>query len=279
MPIEAVVAALLSAVIHAAWNANLKSGADRLADLVVMGCGGMLLGLGLIIGRGLPDQAAWPFLLGSSAVHIVYWAALTRGYATGDLSHVYTVARGMAPLLVALAAAFWAHETPSVGAVLGILLVSVGIAAVGLSRSASARATGWAALTGTCIACYSLLDALGARASGDVAAYMGLSTFASFLPTTAFGLQRRGLASLQNAMRGRWTPLLAAGAVTNVGFGLALWAQTRAPIAHVTALRETSVVFGAAIAAVLLRERVSARRWLGAVLVAVGALALAVTKS
>ena len=112
MPIEAIAAALLSAVIHAAWNATLKAGSDRLADLTVMGLGGMLLGLVVVFWRGIPIAAAWPYLLSSSAVHIVYWSALSRGYATGDLTQVYTIARGLAPLLVTLGAAFWVGDSP-----------------------------------------------------------------------------------------------------------------------------------------------------------------------
>lgn len=275
MPVEAIVAALLSAVIHASWNATLKSGGDRFADLAIMGLGGMLLGVAIIAWRGIPPAVAWPFLLGSSLVHIVYWTALNRGYASGDLSHVYTIARGLAPLLVTLGGALWVGEHPSPAALAGILLVSLGIAAIGLTRHASLTATAWAGLTGLTIAIYSLLDALGARASGDAITYMGFSSFATFLPATAFGLWQRGIRPLRANMRGRAPHLLAAGAMTVVGFGLALWAQTIAPIAYVTALRETSVVFGAAIAAVLLREPVGWRRWLGAVIVAAGAILLA----
>lgn len=275
MPIEAIAAALLSAVIHASWNATLKSGGDRFADLAIMGLGGMLLGLAIIAWRGIPPAAAWPFLLGSSLVHMVYWTALNRGYATGDLSHVYTIARGLAPLLVALGGALWVGEHPSPAALAGILLVSLGIAAIGITSHASMAATGWAGLTGLTIAIYSLLDALGARASGDAIIYMGFSSFATFLPATAFGLWQRGIQPLRANTRGRAPQLLAAGAMTVFGFGLALWAQTIAPIAYVTALRETSVVFGAAIAAFFLREPVGRRRWLGAIVVAAGAIVLA----
>lgn len=275
MPVEAIAAALLSAVIHASWNATLKAGSDRLADLAVMGLGGMLLGLVVLFWRGFPVAAAWPYLLGSSAVHIVYWSALSRGYATGDLTQVYTISRGLAPLLVALGAAFWVGERPSILASAGILLVSLGIATVGLIRHAQLRATAWASLTGVSIACYSMLDALGARVSGDAVGYMGLSAFATFLPITAYGLWTRGVSPVRQNLHGRGLPMLAAGAMTIFGYGLVLWAQTFAPIAYVTALRETSVVFGVAIAAVFLREPVGRRRWLGAVIVAGGAILLA----
>jgi drug/metabolite transporter (DMT)-like permease len=271
MPPEAIAAALLSALIHAAWNAALKAGKDRLIDVGVMGLGGIAFGLAMLAWRGVPDAAAWPYLAASSVVHVLYWVALNRGYAAGDMSHVYTIARGIAPALVGLGAAVIAREWPSGMAAAGIVLVSGGIAAIGLSPRASISATTWAAATGVSIATYSLIDALGARASGDAMAYIGISSLGTFVPIALYCFLRRSADSVRANMSGRWLQVLAAGALSNAGFGLALWAQTIAPIAYVTALRETSVVFGTAIAAWLLREAVTPRRWLGAAVVALGA--------
>jgi len=124
------------------------------------------------------------------------------------------------------------------------------------------------------IATYSLLDALGVRISGDAVAYIGLSSIGTFAPISAWCLLRRRADQIAASMQGRWGRALLAGVASNLGFGLALWAQTIAPIAYVTALRETSVVFGTAVAAWVLREPVSARRWLGAAVVATGAILL-----
>lgn len=278
MPPEAVAAALLSALIHAGWNAALKAGKDRLIDVGVMGLGGIAFGIAMLIWRGIPDAAAWPFLAASSVVHVLYWIALNRGYAAGDMSHVYTIARGLAPLLVGLGAVAAAGEVPSGFAAAGIVLVSAGIAGIGFSAQASSSATAWAVITGLSIATYSLVDALGARASGDALAYIGVSSLGTFLPIALYSFLRRSRESVNTAMRGRWLQVLAAGALSNAGFGLALWAQTIAPIAYVTALRETSVVFGAAIAAVILRETVVPRRWVGAVAIAVGAGLITVSR-
>lgn len=276
MPPEAIAAALLSALIHAGWNAALKAGEDRLVDMVVMGVGGCLFGAALWAAFGAPPLTALPYLALSSLVHVVYWTALARGYAAGDMSHVYTIARGIAPALVTTAAFFVANETPTPGAALGVALISVGVMAVGVSPAAPWRATFWALLTGCAIATYSLIDALGARVAGDAWSYKAWGSFGVFIPVIVFGVLRRGPAQFASAARGRWTRGMIAGALSNAGFGLVLWAQMRAPIGYATALRETSVVFGAAIAAIMLREAVTTRRWAGAVLVALGAILIAV---
>ncbi len=275
MPPLALAAALLSAVIHAGWNALLKAGRDRLIDLGAMGLGGCAFGAALLAWRGLPRSASWGYLAASSLVHFAYWMALSRSYARGDMSQVYPIARGLAPVCVGIGALAFAHEVPSAAAGSGIALVSIGIAASGFSLRASAGATVWAAITGLTIAGYSLLDAFGVRAGGDALAYIGASALGTFLPVTLLCLSRRSLSRIRAGVSGRWVRMLTAGALSNAGFGLALWAQTFAPIAYVTALRETSVVFGTGIAASVLRERVGMRRWAGAGLTAIGAALLA----
>ena len=272
MPIEAIAAALLSALIHASWNAMLKSGTDRLIDLGLMAIGGVLFGLVLLVFFGAPPAAAWPYIALSCAIHYVYWMALYRGYAAGDMSHVYTIARGSAPALVTFGAIFAAQEIPSPQIALAIALVSLGIFAVGFNPQAPPKATGWAALTGISIAAYSLTDALGTRISGDVLQYKSWGTIGTFLPILMVVLVRRGPVNFVAAGKGRWARGLFAGAISSAGFALVLWAQMRAPIGPVTALRELSVVFGAAIAAIVLKEAVTSRRWAGALLVAAGAL-------
>jgi drug/metabolite transporter (DMT)-like permease len=272
MPSDAIAAALLSALIHASWNAALKSGRDRLVDLGQMALGGICFGVALTVIVGAPPQGAWPYIAASCAIHLVYWTALSRGYAAGDMSHVYTIARGSAPALVTLGALAFAGEAPSTAAALGIALVSVGVFSVGYSPAAPWRATAWAALTGVCIASYSLIDALGARVAGDVLAYKGWGTIGTFLPILLFTLARRTPAGFVEAGRGRWMTGAFAGVLSSAGFALVLWAQMRAPIGPITALRETSVVFGALIAWLVLKERLGLRRWAGAIVVAAGAL-------
>jgi drug/metabolite transporter (DMT)-like permease len=272
MPPLAIAAALSSACIHASWNALLKSGRDRLADSFLVALGSLACALALIAFNGPPPAQAWPYLAASACAHALYWASLIKGYEIGDLSHVYTLSRGTAPLLVAIGAAFAAREVPSAGDAIGIALVSAGVFCVGASARAPLRATLWAVFTGCVIATYSLVDGLGARATGDVALYFGWMTLFMAIPLGGFALLRRGPARLVgDARRDVWRGTVA-GVISTFGYGLVIWAQSLAPIAQIIALRETSVVFAALISWGLLRERMGARRWLGAAIVAAGAL-------
>lgn len=272
MPAIAIAAALLSALIHASWNAALKGGrGDRVADAFLIAVGGLLTGAVIVTFVGAPRQEAWPYLALSVAIHLLYWVALFRSYDAADLSHVYTVARGAAPMLVALGAAVWADEIPPPLKAVGIALVSLGVFAVGASPRAPLRATLWALATGCCIAGYSLFDALGARVAGSALLYVGWTTGLMSLPMIAFALRRRGALRLLRDAGAAPLRGIAIGVISFAGYGLVLWAQTFAPIAQVTALRETSVVFAALIAFVFLRERLGLRRWFGAAVVAMGA--------
>lgn len=272
MPLLAIAAALASALIHASWNAALKRGpgADRLADAFLIAVGSVLVWA--LVGAlwGKPTAEAWPYIVASTAIHLVYWFALFKGYDSGDMSHVYTLARGSAPLLVTLGAMAVAQEIPPPVKLAGIALVSAGVLAVGASRRAPLRATLWALATGVCIAAYSLVEALGARADGNALVYVAWRTGVTGVLMIALTLWRRGPRLFADAsaapVRG-----IAIGVLSFVGFVLVVWAQTFAPIAQTTALRETSVVWGALIAALVLREQLGVRRWLGAGVVALGA--------
>ncbi len=275
MPPEVIAAAFVSALIHASWNALVKAGDDRLASTFLVGVGSILFGVVMVAFTGPPPLNAWPYLLGSVVIHGCYWAALIRGYSLGDLSHVYTLSRGLAPLLVAVGAWLVAREAPSGIEAMGIGLVSLGVISVGASPGAPWRTSLWALLIAACIGAYSLVDALGARVSGDAPRYIAWMTFGFSVPLTLFALLRRGPVQMLAAVRQKWRLGLLAGVMSSAGFGIVIWAQTRAPIAQVTALRETSVVFAALIAWVLLKERLGPRRWIGALLVAAGAVTIA----
>lgn len=271
MPPLAIAAALSSALIHASWNAALKGSRDRVVDAFLIAIGGILTWLVVTFFFGAPTQAAWPYLSFSVAIHLVYWFALFSGYDAGDLSHIYTLSRGSAPLLVAIGAALTAGEIPPPLKAAGMLCVSAGVLVVGASPRAPLKATLWAGLIGVCIASYSLVDALGARVSGQPLVYVAWTSGIMGFPMIAFAAWRRGPGQLLRDSAVAPIRGLAIGVISFLGYGLVLWAQTFAPIAQVTALRETSVVFGALIAFVVLRERLGARRWFGASVVAAGA--------
>ncbi|HYD72700.1 MAG TPA: DMT family transporter [Candidatus Binatia bacterium] len=271
MPPLAIGAALTSALIHASWNAALKGGrGDRIADAFLIAVGGILTWAVIAAIWGAPRAEAWPYLAASVLIHLVYWYTLFNAYDAGDMSHIYTLSRGSAPLLVALGAAVAVQEIPPPVKMAGVALVSVGVLCVGFSPRAPLKATLWALSIGLCISAYSLVDALGARVAGDALVYVAWTSGVMGVPMIAFAYWRRGRQLWTDAMvqpiRG-----LAIGVISFLGYGLVLWAQTFAPIAQVTALRETSVVFGALIAFLFLGERLGFRRWIGAVIVAAGA--------
>ncbi len=271
MPPLAIAAALSSALIHASWNAALKGGRDRVTDSFLVAVGGLLTGGAIIALLGAPAPEAWPYLAVSVCIHLIYWITLFKGYDAGDLTHIYTLSRGSAPLLVAIGAGVLANEVPPPVKIAGIALVSLGVLAVGASPRAPLKASLWALATGLCIASYSLVDALGARVAGNAMLYLGWTTGMMSIPMVAFALRRRGAGPLLAAAAVAPWRGIAIGVISFAGYGLVLWAQTIAPIAQVTALRETSVVWGALIGFVVLRERLGLRRWLGAIIVAAGA--------
>ena len=274
MPLAAIVAALSSALIHASWNAALKGGrGDRIADAFLIAAGGMLTWGVVAAIWGAPEPEAWPFLIASVLIHLVYWFALFSAYDAGDMSHIYTLSRGSAPLLVAIGAALTAAEIPPPIKMAGIALVSIGVLCVGISPRAPLKATLWALGIGLCISAYSLVDALGARVSGSALVYVAWTSGIMGVPMIAFAFWRRGPRLLKDAgvapIRG-----LAIGIISFLGYGLVLWAQTFAPIAQVTALRETSVLFAALLGTWLLKERFGLQRGLGTLVIVAGVMAL-----
>jgi len=276
VPPLAIAAAITSAIIHASWNAALKGGrGDRIVDAFLIALGGMGTAFVLFLFMGTPAAGAWPYLIASVVIHLGYWLTLFRAYDLGDLSHIYTLSRGSAPLLVSVGAALVAHEIPPLTKALGVALVSTGVLCVGFSPNASVKATVWALSIGVCIGGYSLVDALGARVSGNPALYVGWTSGVMGVPMVAFSLWRRGTKRLlRDASAAPWRGLFI-GVISFAGYGLVLWAQTFAPIGQVTALRETSVVWGALIAYLFLHEKLGLRRWLGALVVATGAILIA----
>jgi drug/metabolite transporter (DMT)-like permease len=164
-----VGAVLVGALLHASWNALVKSSSDKALDTAVIHVVGSLIALPFALLVGWPIAAAWPFILTSVVIHIAYYVALTGAYKHGDLGLTYPLMRGTAPLLVALSAALTVGETLSTLSWAGVIGVSCGVLALGLSRHAldSPRAVSFALANAVVIAIYTVVDALGARASGN----------------------------------------------------------------------------------------------------------------
>lgn len=266
-----VLLVLLAALLHASWNALLKLPGDALTKLALINMTGVLVALPLLPWVAMPAPASWPFLLGSVAVHACYYLCLVLAYREGDLSLVYPVARGVAPLLVAVGAWLVAGERLSTGAMLSIMVISAGILTLGISglKRAPAGAMVFALGTGATIVCYTIIDGLGARASGSPVGYIAWLFVADGVPISvaAFLLRRRMLA---RTLRQSWAPGLAAGLCAITAYGVVIWAMTKAPMTYVSALRETSVVLAALIGTRILREPFGLVRVSAAVVVAAG---------
>jgi len=274
-------AVLGAALLHAAWNALIKAGRDPLLDTALVALGGSLMALPLTLLVEAPARASWPYIAGTTVVHIVYYVAIAAAYRIGDLSHIYPIMRGGAPLLVALASGFWFGETLTASGWAGVLLISGGVlslAFVGRARSRAAgknstAATLWALISAAVIAVYTLIDAAGARASGGTERYVVWLFVFLGLPFGLYVLATKHGALLAHARRYWWVGVVGA-TCSGLSYGIALWAMTRAPVAIVAALRETSVIFAALIGAWLLKEGHLKERLVGAAAVAAGLIAL-----
>jgi phosphonate utilization associated putative membrane protein len=273
-PVAAAV--LFGALLHAGWNAMVKSSSDKALDTATIHLLGSLVALPLALLVGLPAAASWPFIAASVTIHIGYYVALTGAYKHGDLGLTYPLMRGTAPLLVALSSTLTLGEALSPLAWAGVLGVSCGVLALGLSRHAmdSPRAVAFALANAVVIAVYTVVDALGARTSGNPLQYVAALFVLDGWPFALLVLRRRGWRVAWPYARRR-APLALVGAAASLGsYGIALWAMTRAPVATVAALRETSVLFAALLGSWLLKEAFTPRRALGTAAIVAGVMAL-----
>jgi drug/metabolite transporter (DMT)-like permease len=270
-----IVAIVIGAgALHACWNAIAKQVDDRLMAFAWMGiastvCGGLALAL-----TGLPYRAAIGFAVASAVIHLGYDLALMNSYRLGAFNQTYPIARGTSPLIVAVGAYFLASEHLGVAALLGIGTLAIGLMSLALSAGRLSRrdlpAVGAAVLTGVTIATYTIVDGLGVRRAHDPWAYVALLFLLQGPAMTIAAAVRRPLAAWRDPAATRRG--LLAGILCVVAYGIVLWAQTKAPLAEVAAVRETSVVFAALIGFAALGESFGKRRVAAAVVIATGIL-------
>ena len=271
-------AVLFGALLHASWNALVKSSSDKALDTALIHLVGSVIAVPVVMIVGWPPAAAWPFVIASVVIHIGYYIALTGAYNHGDLGLTYPLMRGTAPLLVALSASFTLGETLTPLAWAGVVGVSCGVLALGLSRHAldSPRAVGFALANAVVIAAYTVVDGLGVRESGNALQYVVALFVLDGWPFALLVLYRRGASIAVPYARSRW-PVAAMAALASFGsYGIALWAMTRAPVATVAALRETSVLFAAVLGAMFLKEAFNTQRVIGTATIVAGVMALRV---
>jgi drug/metabolite transporter (DMT)-like permease len=276
MPVIPLV--LLAAVLHATWNALVKSADDRLTAMALIGAAAVVVCLPVALLAPPPRSGALPFLIATVALHGVYNLLLIRCYRDSDFNQVYPVARGLAPPTVAICAAVLVGERISAVQGGGLVVLTAGMLAIAAGRGrASRRGLGFAALTGLAIAAYTVLDGIGVRRSGSPLGYTGWLFVAEGMVVPIVWWVRRGRS--WSAVRRLPSALVVrdagAGVLSVIAYGLVLWAQTRGALAVVAALRETSVVFGALIGAAMFHERMPSRRVFASALIAGGAVILA----
>lgn len=262
---------------HAGWNALVKAGRDRLLTQALVVATGALIAVIAAPFTGAPARPSWPFLALSVSVHLGYFLCLLRAYHFGDLSQVYPLARGTAPLLVALLAALFAHERPGPSAAAGLVLVSLGVVSLafigGPPWRGDPRAVLFALATAGLIATYTLCDGLGVRRAGQALPYIvWLNILDGATLCTFAALRRRG--RLVPLVATHWQAGVSGGVLATFAYGIAIWAFRLAPLAHVSALRETSVMIAALLGARLFHEPFGRSRIVSATVVASGIVLL-----
>ncbi len=274
MSLGIFLAVLGSAFLHASWNGLIKTGASKQSAMLILGVSQALCGVGIAIWKGIPVEAAWPWLFGSGLIHMCYQLFLGYAYEHGDLSRVYPIARGTAPMIVLLVSGLFLSDTLTATEVagvvvlgLGILLMMSGIFTSGESRKLLPFALGAAAAT----AGYSISDGLGARAGGDAVQYVGWLMMISAVFYIPAAVALKGTVIFRASPQA-WRRGVLAGALSVAGYAIAVWAMTEAPIALVAALRETSILFAVLIGWLVFGEKMTAEKAVAALVMVTGVM-------
>lgn len=278
MSVPVFFAVLAAALMHATWNALLKVRLDRFASISLMSFGMALVAVPLLPFVTMPTGETWGWICLSLVFHTGYKYYLTRAYELGDLTLAYPLARGTAPLLTTLGGAFLLGEAPGLITLSGILLLCAGVFLMsfrggGPGDSFRGRAVFFALLTSVFIAGYTLSDGSGARSAADATSYAVWLFFFEGLWSMVFCMMLRG-PKVVRIMLPEWKIGLVGGFLSAVAYWIAMWAMTKAPIAAVAALRETSILFAMLISVTMLGEAISRWRLLAALLIVFGVVAL-----
>lgn len=280
MDLTVFLAVLFAAACHAGWNAAIKTGLDPLSSTVLITSGAGIVSFALMPFVGLPPAAAWVWVAASIVIHLFYFIGLSEAYQTGDLGQVYPLARGAAPLMTATTTTLLLGEHLGPFGWLGIVTLALGVLLLSLrggrGLAVDRRAVGFALFTALTICFYSVVDGIGGRTAVDPHPYT-LAVFAgNGVVMALYFLVRRGTKPIAPMLR-TWPVGLFGGSLQLLSYGIAIWAMTLAPIALVAALRETSVLFGAAIAIVFLKEPLHAARIAAAVMIVCGLVLIRVS--
>ncbi len=272
MSLSIVFAVLFSALLHATWNSLAHAVSDRLVGFALIGVADMIGGGLMVVFSGMPPAGAWPFIVASASLHVVYNLLLLASYQLGEFSQMYPLARGTSPWVVALVSVVVLGRELPLHELAGVLAVSAGLIALVFVGGRPGRkdlpAITAAVLTGLAIASYTVIDGVGVM-EAPLFAYTGWMFLLQGPPIAVLAAIRRGR-SLPAAVRASAAAGLTGGVISIAAYTIVLWAQTSGALAPIAALRETSIVFGALIGAAFLGEQLGARRAMAAGVVLAG---------
>ena len=280
LQLHLVFLVLLAAVLHASWNAVVKSSGDRFLSFTAIRGTGTMIACLLAAFVPLPAAESWPYLVAGWAIHNCYYVVLLQAYRFGDLSHVYPLARGIAPVMVGVLAAVFVGEVPTTGASIGIMLVSVGIISLMFSGSGgqgeSLKPVILAVATGLFIAGYTVVDGIGIRLGETLFGYIVWLNVGEGVPFMIAALVMKP-AEVGPFLKQHWPRTTGTGLLVVMAYGLVLYALSQGAMAHISALRETSVLFAVLIGVVFLGEPLGWRRIAAAAVITAGVVLLQVS--
>ena len=260
MDVTVVAAVLAAAFLHAFWNFQVRGTADKALGMAAVMFGHLPLAWVAMLFSGLPAFESWPYVFGSAVLHLGYQIFLLNAYRFGELTEIYPIARGASPLLITLFTMLALPGTLVPMEILGVIMVSGAIITYGVAqyRRAAVGLTGilLACATGCFIASYSIVDATGTRIATSAIAYYGASTSLNALLLAAY-LQVFHPGVLRRCYHGAPRTFIYGGTASYLAYVTVLWACLYAPVAVVSSLRETSVLFAVGLGVVFLKERLT----------------------
>ena len=272
MSLTVLLAVLGAALLHAGWNAIIKTGLSKQTSMFLLSVGHAAIGFGVALTKPFPVAEAWPWLLASGLIHMAYQLFLAFAYEQGDLSRVYPLARGAAPMMVLVVSVLFLSDPMDVMDYVGVLVLGLGIAFMArgvFTNGESRRLLPFAFGSAMATAGYTLADGLGARVAGDPLQYVGWLMMLSALFYTPAAIALRGVEVIRASGRD-WIMGLIAAAASFAAYAIAVWAMTVAPLALVAALRETSILFAVLLGWLLFGDKMDRGKIIAAVLIVSG---------
>lgn len=268
-------AILLAAFIHAFWNTLLKSCSDEFSAILAMSLVSGIVALPILPFITSPEKESWPWIVAAAMLHTGYKIFLAKAYKIADLSQVYPLARGAAPIIIAIVLLTFFNETIVVTNLIAIVVISLGMLLMAFKggnfvSGLEPMALVFAMVTAGIIAGYSIVDGIGARIAGTASGFILWMSIGDAIGMIIYAKLFHGN-SVFRKLRGDWKTGSTAGILALISYWIAVWAFTQAPISLVAALRETSIIFAVLIAFFVLKEPISIWRWVSVLIITMGA--------